>query len=779
MREVGPRVALVEEVPVAGRDRAGAQRLEADAGLGDLALLLLDLLALVALQCGEVVGEGSRHAIAGPVELHLLARQPALAGERALVALVAEQHMRRRQLRPRRERPQRLHQTLPRRLVARQQPAARHRRERHRHQQLGVVRESMALVGIGPGPVEDLCRYLFLAFIELTRESTYASAPRFLGSVDNFRMPWRWLRACTRTAHARRWPLARARATAVLTTAGALAQQVDRLQPADPPRWPNLDVRAPHPKRGVLELTRLPYIWMQTSSGRYRPQFREGAMFIYSVTTPRGIQVKFGLPEESKQSHISLLTGPNGSGKTDVLASIAHAFHGRRGNEYGATVHWANGSHIRVTQRPLEPDEPFEEYERVRLIAQTFSPFSRFPDVRKPLHRETAPLFSPAESDDYSCIGFNQSSRVDLRTLAFSIVQKALLRLSERPSTARVAFEVLDELQFKNGFTLRYRATPYLMAFISFGGDALKYFDALAYVYQNEDAIIGNTHFGKSAVRNLRREVRKFGIDETSEFLRHAINMIEEHSAGSAWRHGKSLTEYEYLAFRNRQRMSRDFPYLQAFSVLMKLGLIELVGCELTPITGGRVDLSNASSGQQQMLCSIFGLAAALDDNSIVLIDEPELSLHPRWQMNFFRHLETALSAVEGCHVIIATHSALIAQAAANHAVRIFALGNSDAATESSEQPRSTLNSVEGMLVDVFSTPVPNSLHLSKQILKLVTKAEAGDYWDKLVAKLELERYQKLYRTDGDGSDAMLGMLRKAVKLVEDAGPSAGGGENG
>lgn len=496
-------------------------------------------------------------------------------------------------------------------------------------------------------------------------------------------------------------------------------------------------------------------------------------MFVYSVSTPRHVRVSFGLPQPGKKNHISLLTGPNGSGKTDVLASIANVFHGRRGVPSGATVQWATGSNIRLTEMPLEEDDPLEEYERVHLVAQTFSPFSRFPAVRGPRRQTIEPIFSPDESDDYSCIGFNQSSRVEVRKLPFTIIQKALLRISERPSTARVAFDVLEELDFKDGFSLRYRANRYLMAFLNLNGDSILLAEALRGLCGKDGVLVGNQYIKPKALRRLRRELRMFGAEETGEFLRHAMSMISEHAERNNWSSGELLAEYRYLAFQGRQGMSLDFPYLQAFSVLMKLGLIDLVGCELTPIAGERVDLTNASSGQQQMLCSIFGLAAALEDNAVVLIDEPELSLHPRWQMNFFRHLETALAAVEGCHVIIATHSALIAQAASNHGVYISRLGAPGESMEFSVPVRKPAKSVEGVLVDVFGTPVPNSLHLSREILRLVTRAESGDLTDRVAARTELQRYMTLYRKDGEGSIEMRGLLDKALALVDEARPPA------
>ncbi|MGU5731629.1 AAA family ATPase [Aeromonas jandaei] len=44
----------------------------------------------------------------------------------------------------------------------------------------------------------------------------------------------------------------------------------------------------------------------------------------------------------------------------------------------------------------------------------------------------------------------------------------------------------------------------------------------------------------------------------------------------------------------------------------------------------------------------------------MVLIDEPEISLHPEWQETFIDLIYNAFSNYEKCHFIIATHSPLI-----------------------------------------------------------------------------------------------------------------------
>ncbi|MDQ0038186.1 putative ATPase [Variovorax boronicumulans] len=501
-------------------------------------------------------------------------------------------------------------------------------------------------------------------------------------------------------------------------------------------------------------------------------------MFINSVKTPRGIEVHFGLADPSRSNQISLLTGPNGSGKTDVLASIAQVFHGDPRILSGAEVRWNKGSKFKGSVIPISEFDSNgdydDDYERINLIAQTFSPFSRFPAARRIFSPYLAPIYARGDDskEDYACIGFNQKSHVKLSKIPFSILENGILRLSERPRTARVAFDVLRELDFKNGIEFTYLSSKYLTAMINVADDSDRLEKILENFAKTGIFTVDGHYYGKSILRRLLQELRAGNVGETIEYLRHAFNMIGEFSIPSRLTRGEWLKAYKYAAFRGQESMSSDFPYLQAFSVLSRLELIRVVGCELYPIGGGPVDLTRTSSGQQQMLCSIFGLAAALEDHSVVLIDEPELSLHPRWQMNFLKHLETALEAVSNCHVLIATHSPLIVQAASEYGVQVISMGNKSNAQKAKYFAPNASNSVEEMLVDVFHTPIPNSLHISNEIFSLVTKAESGTHADKHDSMVQLTKYLTLYQQQGEGSRQMANLLAKALNLVDSAIPA-------
>lgn len=70
------------------------------------------------------------------------------------------------------------------------------------------------------------------------------------------------------------------------------------------------------------------------------------------------------------------------------------------------------------------------------------------------------------------------------------------------------------------------------------------------------------------------------------------------------------------------------------------------------------------SSGEYHMLTTLLGLGFSVRRDSIVLIDEPENSLHPQWQIDFMRATSDIFAIMDDGHVIISTHSPLIVSSA-------------------------------------------------------------------------------------------------------------------
>ena len=71
---------------------------------------------------------------------------------------------------------------------------------------------------------------------------------------------------------------------------------------------------------------------------------------------------------------------------------------------------------------------------------------------------------------------------------------------------------------------------------------------------------------------------------------------------------------------------------------------------------GSQLDLEMLSSGEQHELVLIYDLLFRVKKNSLILIDEPELSLHVAWQKQFLSDLEE-MAKLSDFQSLIATHS--------------------------------------------------------------------------------------------------------------------------
>jgi predicted ATPase len=72
-----------------------------------------------------------------------------------------------------------------------------------------------------------------------------------------------------------------------------------------------------------------------------------------------------------------------------------------------------------------------------------------------------------------------------------------------------------------------------------------------------------------------------------------------------------------------------------------------------------RIELENLSSGEQHELVLLYELLFRAPKNGLVLIDEPEISLHVAWQSRFLSDL-IGILAVTDAYAIVATHSPVI-----------------------------------------------------------------------------------------------------------------------
>lgn len=160
------------------------------------------------------------------------------------------------------------------------------------------------------------------------------------------------------------------------------------------------------------------------------------------------------------------------------------------------------------------------------------------------------------------------------------------------------------------------------------------------------------------------------------------------------------------------------------------------------------------SSGEQNKISMALKILANASDNLIVLIDEPELSLHMQWQAEFHEFLCDVTEDFSNYHIVIATHSPVIVSEATkgSGADAILVLENETSegastgdldALECTVASASNIKSFEYTVLDYFKLATYNTPSFDMKIAELMLDAaEAGQ--DASIQLVELEDLRKV-----------------------------------
>jgi predicted ATPase len=163
------------------------------------------------------------------------------------------------------------------------------------------------------------------------------------------------------------------------------------------------------------------------------------------------------------------------------------------------------------------------------------------------------------------------------------------------------------------------------------------------------------------------------------------------------------------------------------------LNKLDIIG---SPILGIKkkeyYSISNGSSGEVHILFLLSNIISNINKTSLILIDEPEISLHPSWQIRIINLLRSILlKAHKSCHIIIATHSHFIVsnlepKESTLHIIKNDLL-NSDLLCENIDYDIYGW-SAENILYKVFGVPSNRNYYLAEYIDNLLEEISLGNY---------------------------------------------------
>lgn len=168
---------------------------------------------------------------------------------------------------------------------------------------------------------------------------------------------------------------------------------------------------------------------------------------------------------------------------------------------------------------------------------------------------------------------------------------------------------------------------------------------------------------------------------------------------------------------------------LRLESALRKSRQLSDIQVYLERINGPIIELLGASSGELTLISSLLFLIANRDENPIILVDEPENSLHPNWQREYVDKLLNALE-YRGATVVIATHAPLIvtgALANSRKLVSVFQIHEGDAKRIDLAGSARSSESIEAILWQAFNVITPASHFVSEELVGVVSQLERGE----------------------------------------------------
>lgn len=394
---------------------------------------------------------------------------------------------------------------------------------------------------------------------------------------------------------------------------------------------------------------------------------------------------------DSGGTRSTILIGRNGSGKSTILREIAMALRAyfsadkprsRQGRDRVARIGvLADG--LRSSLDLQSSAKIFKEEREVlaegkrgprRLIALSFTPFDKFPPADDSYRRGREDHVDPF----YIYLGFKS----DFRSMS---PRGRLLR-----SIDQLAFQSPDELSDK----------------------------------RIED-ILGTIGYGPVLEISYELDIKRTRDDPHSGWSPARLEEIAEMLAVQATPNrprGRRQLHYRIDFISGHRELSAPLDP-EEVRRLTRSNILRLVSITLAR-GDERVELLELSSGELNILSGFLGLAGFLEDGSLILVDEPENSLHPEWQIRYSDMLDAVLRQYKGCHLIVATHSPLIVSGVADGRATILRLDQEPIAVPSEIV---TDSSPDATLLNAFDVVTSGNNYLKQLIVELLGLIEGGE----------------------------------------------------
>lgn len=252
-------------------------------------------------------------------------------------------------------------------------------------------------------------------------------------------------------------------------------------------------------------------------------------------------------------------------------------------------------------------------------------------------------------------------STTGTRTLVRKVVDGLIDSFSNKTTTTKDLCNLLTNLDLKSNIEIRYKIR-YKEVFLSGNLDP----ESLRDIYSNWEKYFPGRSGEVWGTKYFH------GIQKDSNILQIICDYLN--SCAANYNLGKYPIVYD--VFSEENTLVQDAAAIKLLSNLDILTFPEIKIWKISHKHG--YEFVNSSSGETQQLCQFINVMSAINQDSLILIDEPENSSHPNWQINFIEWLQNIFADYRSCHFIIATHSHFLLSDLNPQWSRIIALTKDD-----------------------------------------------------------------------------------------------------
>lgn len=155
-----------------------------------------------------------------------------------------------------------------------------------------------------------------------------------------------------------------------------------------------------------------------------------------------------------------------------------------------------------------------------------------------------------------------------------------------------------------------------------------------------------------------------------------------------------------------------------------------------------------------------------IGNGSLVLIDEPEISLHPEWQVKYIDLLVKTFGRYRGCHFVVATHSPMVISELPAHA-QVVSLDQDGLPPTRDLQGQSA----DFLLAEAFGLPTNGNLYIKNRIVEALRLVANGKARSKEFTEI-LTDLQK-FEMDLDDDDPSKVIIANLQEVSDRAGRKA------